>query len=229
MKENVIISLGGSTLFNNYKLNSEFLSSFSTLISKAHSTVNIGIVVGGGATAKTYVEAVKALGRGDFDADRVAIEATKLNALLLISLLHDKAYSKIPRDLDTGMQALQENLIPVCGGLLEGLTTDTVSALLAERSSALRLVNISNVDGIYDSDPRTNPQAKKYSRLTHDQLVNLCSKNDERKARTNFVFDVIASKIVQRSQIPLHFVSSSNLEQLEKAILGQDHSGTIVK
>ncbi len=229
MKQTVILSLGGSTLFDNHKLNSEFLSSFSKLISKAHTEVNIGIVVGGGATARTYVEAVKLLGRGEFDADRVAIEATKLNALLLISLLHDKAYSKIPRDLDTGMQALQENLIPVCGGLLEGLTTDTISALLAERSSALRLINISNVDGIYDSDPKTNPQAKKYSRLTHDELVELCSKNDERKARTNFVFDVIASKIVQRSKIPLHFVSSTNLDQLEKAILGQDHSGTIVK
>lgn len=228
MTETVIISLGGSTLFSNHELNAVFLKSFSDIIFRSMKKVKLGIVVGGGSTAKSYVQAVKELGGKDFDADRLGIECTKLNALLLISLLKENAYSKVPRDLDTGMQALQEGVIPVFGGLLEGLTTDTVSVLLAERTRASRVINVSNVDALYDYDPKDNTNAKKYSKLTHDELVSICSDFDERKARTNFVFDVIASKIAQRSQVAVHFVGTNNLSDLENAINGLPHTGTVV-
>ncbi|MBI4975444.1 UMP kinase, partial [Candidatus Peregrinibacteria bacterium] len=63
--------------------------------------------------------------------------------------------------------------IVVIGGTIPGITTDTDSVLLAEALKAQRLVNISNTDAIYDSNPKTNPNAKKFSSLGYEQLIDL--------------------------------------------------------
>ncbi|MBS3070278.1 hypothetical protein J4220_02105, partial [Candidatus Micrarchaeota archaeon] len=65
------------------------------------------------------------------------------------------------------------------------------------------------------------------ARLSHDALVGLAMRFDSRKARENFVFDVVACKLAARSKISLSFVSSNPVE-LEKALEGRKFSGTIV-
>ncbi len=227
----VVISLGGSMLFSQTQggLNAEYVGKFSKLIESIQGKgTPIAVVVGGGRIAGEYVRAVKELGGNDFYADKLGIDGTRLNALFLISALGKMAYPKVITDLDDSFHALEENLIPVSGGLIEGITTDSVSVLTAERVKACRVINVSNIDGVYDSDPSKNPQAKKFSKMTHEQLVELAMANDSRKARTNFVFDSIACKLASRSNIPIHFVYGNNFVELEKAILGKEHFGTVV-
>ncbi len=115
------------------------------------------------------------------------------------------------------------------GGTIPGITTDTDAALLAEALHAKKLVNMSNVDAIYDSNPKTNPNAKKYSKLFYTDLVSLAARGDSRRAGENFVFDLVASKIIARSGIEAHFVNGRNLDEVKKAIEGKTHSGTVVK
>jgi uridylate kinase len=90
-------------------------------------------------------------------------------------------------------------------------------------------VNVSNVDAIYDSDPRKNKNAKRFTKMTHDELIRLAVESDGRTAGTHFVFDILACKLIARSKIETHFVSCKNLDSIKSAIDGKTHDGTIVK
>ena len=57
----------------------------------------------------------------------------------------------------------------------------------------------------------------------------MAAEKDNRRAGENFIFDVLASKLLARSEIEGHFVSGKKLDDLEKAIMGKKHNGTVVK
>jgi len=227
----VVISLGGSMLFDSRgRLDRNYLKRVCSLFSSLKNRGRkLAVVVGGGATAREYCDAVRELTGNEFFADRVAVEGTRLNALLIILCLGNDAHPKVVVDPDQAFHALQSNLIPVGAGMLEGMTTDADAVLLAERLGASRLVNVSRVPGVYSADPLKSPRAKKFSSMTHAALTGLAIAFDQRRAKTQFVFDLIACKLAQRSNLELHFVDGKNLEEVEKAVTGEKHSGTVVR
>jgi uridylate kinase len=81
---------------------------------------------------------------------------------------------------------------------------------------------------VYDSDPRKNPGAKKFQKMTYEELIALATSSDKRMAGTNFVFDMLACKLIARSKIETHFVSNKDMNQIESAIEGRKHGGTVV-
>ena len=222
----VVISLGGSMINSTGSVDTRFLGEFREALMKEEERV--AIVTGGGKVAREYASAAMEFCGNNFVADEVAVAATRLNAGLVVSLFRDVAYPKVLRDFEAAAAALAGHRVVVMGGTVPGITTDTDSVLLAEAIGAKRLVNLSNVEGIFDSDPRTNPNAKKYDSMSHDELVALAQKYDQRAPGTNFVFDMIACKLAKRSKIELHFVNGKNLKDLDKAMKGKRHAGTIV-
>jgi len=224
-KETVVVSLGGSVLYSGEKFDSAKAKKICGVLNKAAERFNLIVVVGGGPLARKKVEFIRKKGGSEFHADTVAIQATRENAKKVEKLLKNGVFvtqfSQAPALLAKGKTV-------VSGGMIPGITTDSVSMLFAEMAGAKRLVNVSNVDGIYDSDPRKNPYAKKFARLTHEKLVRMAAEADSRKARENFVFDLVAAKLSARSKMPLFF-SSSDSRALEKALLGiKTYGGTIV-
>lgn len=207
-----------------------YIADFAELVGENHSKgLKFAILVGGGKTNSEYARAVRALADNEFLADRVGISVTRLNAQLLIAAMEGIAYPRVLTDFDNAVDALREGLTPVMGGMLEGITTDTDAVLLAERIGAKTLLNLSNVEAVFDSDPKVNPKAKKYSSMSHAQLVELASRSDDRRARTHFVFDLIACKLAARSGIAVHFIHGRKLDEVQKAIDGKGHSGTVVR
>jgi len=222
---NVVLSVGGSCINPDGTPDVKFVTDLAKLLKK--SPHNFGILTGGGKAARVYAEAARKLGASEFDADEVAILSTRQNAMLLLNAVKDIAYPVILHDFTEARKAATLSRVVIMGGTIPGITTDTDAALFAEAIGAHRLVNISNVSGIYDSDPNKNPKAKKYDRMYFDELVSLASEADKRKAGTNFVFDVLACKLVARSKIETHFISK-DMEEINKAINGRKHSGTVV-
>jgi uridylate kinase len=189
----------------------------------------IAIVTGGGKTAREYAEAARKLGAGEFDCDEIAILSTKQNAGLMLAGLRGVAFPAVLRDFREAVMHSDSWKVLVMGGTIPGITTDTDSALLAEALGAKRLVNLSNVDGIYDANPKDNPGARKFEQLGYGQLISLAANLDSRKAGENFVFDILACKIISRSNLEAHFVSGRNLDDVKKALEGKPHTGTVVK
>jgi len=229
MKKILAISLGGSLLYKNGSIDTNYVREICRLLLTESKKTAIALSVGGGAPSREYARAVRELAGNEFLADRAAIYATRANATIVLSALGEKAFPKVITDLDDAAIALEQDKIPVCGGMMEGITTDTVALLLAERVGAKKLINLSKIDAIYSSDPQTDSRAKKLSFLTHKQLVELAAKFDQRHATTNFVFDLMACKLAARSNIELHFINGRDLKQVKNALKGLKHDGTIVK
>lgn len=227
MAEWIILSLGGGIVNPDGTPDVEFVKKLAKMLKE--SKYSFGIVVGGGRAARVYAQAARALGANEFEADEIAIRSTKQNAALMGAALAGHAYPKIISKFDDARNAAVDHRIVIMGGTIPGITTDADSALLAEALHAKRLVNMSNVDAIYDSNPKTNANAKKFAKLTYNELISLATKSDSRKAGENFVFDMLACKLIARSKIEGHFVDGRNIEEVKKAIEGKTHSGTVVK
>ena len=229
-RKRIVISLGGSLLFNeDGSRNGEYIKELAEMLIRLKKGVQIAVCVGGGTLARKYAEEARKKTGSEFFADRAAIKATKENAKELIKALGKNAFPEVIEELDNAEVALKKNLIPVGAGILEGTTTDFDSMLIAERLGAEELVNMSKIEAVYSEDPRKNPNAKRYKEMTHQQLLELAIRSDMRRAGTNFVFDSVASKLAARSNITIHFVDGRNLQEVEKALAGKKHSGTVVK
>ncbi len=226
--QTVVLSIGGSSINPTGEPDVAYVKTLAKIIRE--SKCRIGIVTGGGSSARAYAKAARALGAGEFEADTIAIVSTKQNAGLIIAGLRAEGVEVHPNVLETFEMARGANeRCVVMGGTIPGITTDSDSVLLAEAIGATRLVNISNVDAIYDSDPRKNPKAKKFSKMTHKELISLAVGSDKRTAGTHFVFDMLACKLIARSKIETHFVNGAKLDDVKNAIEGKMHGGTIVK
>ena len=223
----IVLSIGGSSINPKGEPDLEFLKKIAHLIKD--SKHEFGLVSGGGSTARAYANAARTLGASEYEADNVGIVSTRQNAQLLIAALKGVQLDVCKTVLVDFDQARQvTNKVVVMGGTIPGITTDTDAVLLAEAIGAKRLVNISNVSGIYNRDPRKNKNAKKFDKMSYDQLVNLAAKNDGRTAGTHFVFDMLACKLIARSNIETHFVDGSNMHDVKNAIEGKKHNGTVV-
>jgi len=225
LMEIVVISLGGSLVNTDKGIDGQFLGKIKEILSE--NDYKFGIVTGGGTSARKYANEAREKGGNEFEADEAAIKATKENAKEVIKAMGDMAYPEVLETFDEARK-VKEKII-VMGGTIPGITTDTDSVLLAECLNSKRLVNISNVNGIYDSDPRKNKDAKKFSEMNYEQLIGLAVESDKRKAGTHFVFDLLACKLIARSKIETHFVTGKNLDDVKNAIKGKKHNGTVVK
>jgi uridylate kinase len=222
----VVISLGGSMVNGDGTPDVEFLKKLKSFLKGKEK---VGIVVGGGRVARQYAKAASIFTKNQFWLDTLAIKATRLNAELVARAFGEEACPKVFEDFENAAEASRNYRIVVMGGTIPGITTDTDSVLFAEALGASRLINLSAVDGVYDSNPKTNPKAKKFQKLTHEELLSLANKSDKRTAGTNFVFDIVACKLAARGELELHFVGGKNVGDLPNALSGKPHKGTIVK
>jgi len=222
----VVLSVGGS-LLNPGTPDTAYARRLAATLTAARA--KLAVLTGGGKSARTYADAIRAAGGSEFAADEAAILATRQNALLLVSALGAAAHPCFSLTFDAAARAALSGRIVVMGGTIPGITTDADAALLAEKLGAVRLVNLSNIAGIYDADPRTNPKAKRYSTLSYARLIELATEADKRRAGENFVFDLLACKIIARSRIEAHFIDGRDFASVTAAIAGKPHAGTVVR
>ncbi len=226
MQPIVVLSLGGS-LVNPGTPDSQYVSSLARMLRS--TKYRFGIVVGGGRLARRWADSARKKGASEFEADEAAIDATKKNAQFVIDILRKDVNRVVCNTFEQAREHSKKHRFVVMGGTIPGITTDSDAALLAECLGATRLLNLSNIDGIYSANPVRNPDAKKFHSMHYPQLIDLAGKNDLRKAGTHFVFDFLACKLIARSKIEAHFVHGRNLLDVRKAIEGKPHGGTVVK
>ncbi len=224
--DTVVLSLGGS-LVNPGTPDAQYVASLVRLL--RGMKYKFGIVVGGGRLARQWAEAARKKGGNEFEADEAAIKATKKNAQFVIDIIKKNVNAKVCNTFDEARKQAARHKFVVMGGTIPGITTDSDAVLLAECLGAKRVLNLSNIDGIYNDNPVRNHNAKKFRRMKYEQLIELAGKNDMRKAGTHFVFDFIACKLIARSGIETHFVHGKNLLDVRKAAEGHQHGGTVVK
>jgi uridylate kinase len=223
--KSLVISLGGSVLVPN--LSDHRIKEYAAALKQVSEKHRVFVVVGGGGEASRYIDAVRTLGVDEGTCDEIGIMVTRLNASLLIAALGDSAYPCVALNQDTALEYAVSGRIVVMGGVTPAQTTDAVAAVLAERTRAEVLINLTSVDGIYSADPKTDTTATRYTHLTPDRLAEIVV-GTRLNAGSNTVMDIIAVKIIQRSGIPLVVLDGRNPENLPDAIISGRLNGTIV-
>jgi uridylate kinase len=177
------------------------------MLSKINGKVQPVVVAGGGKFARHYISTARSFGSDEASLDIIGIEVSRLNARLLILALGDQAYPTVPEDLEQVSKAVTTNRIVVTGGLHPGQSTNATAALIAEKIKASKLLNATDVDGIYDSDPNKNKDAKLFNEITVKKCIDLLGSEDS-AAGAYDLMDIVALKVIQRSKIPTIVVKS---------------------
>lgn len=219
----VVVSIGGSVLAPT--VGSDRVGTYANLLEGvADAGHALGVVVGGGPTARKYIDAGRKLGANEIELDELGIAVTRLNARLLISAFDDRAAPSPPVDHGTAREAMRHGDVPIMGGTVAGHTTDAVATGLAEYVDADLLVYATSVPGVFDADPDQTDTATKFSTMTPGELVDVVS-DIHLDAGSNSPVDVLATKLLQRSEIRAVVVDGSDPANVRAAIDG-DHDGT---
>ncbi len=223
----IVISIGGSILVPE-SIDKEFIQKFSDFVKELSKNYEIAIVTGGGKTARRYIEVARNFGVGEIFCDLIGIEATRLNARLLSAAIGEKASLEPPRDFIGAIKAINFGKIVVMGGTHPGHSTDAVAALLSEYINADLFINATDVDGIYDKNPKNHGDAKMYDKLSIEELVDMV-KSQSLGAGKYELMDILAAKVIQRSKIRTIFLNGRDLENMRRAIEGEEFIGTVIE
>lgn len=224
--DRVVISIGGSVLVPGNG-DDAYIAKLARLLTELSRDIKLFAVTGGGRIARFYIEAGRRLGAKERRLDDLGIEVTRMNARLLGIALRGKSNPEPARSYSEAVRLARRYDIVLMAGTAPGWTTDRVAASLARTLGAARLVNATSVDGVYSADPRSDPTARRFDRMTYNALVDMMG-TGHAKAGPTIVFDPVAARVAARAKIPLLVVDGRDLTALRAAIAGEPFHGTTV-
>ncbi len=221
-KPRIVIKLSGSIF--NFETDFNLLNDYINVIKKINEIYQPLIITGGGKIARFYINLSRSLGFDESGLDLIGIQVSHLNAKLLISGLGDLCFPLTPQNLDEISTAVLTNKIVITGGLYPGQSTNATSALISEKINAIKFFNATDVDGIFNFDPRTHPGATMYESIGVKDCIRIL-KVENSMAGTYDLMDLISLKVIERSGLPT-VVFKSSVDNLKKIILDNAKIGT---
>lgn len=228
----VLLKLSGESLMGEqqYGISPEMLAQYAADIKQVtQKGCQVAIVIGGGNIFRGLQGAAKGMDR--VQGDYMGMLATMINSMALQGELVKQG---VPTELLSGL-AVQPISKPMCRAeaikLLEAgnvvmiaggtgnpfFTTDTASALRAVEIKADVMLKGTRVDGVYDSDPEKNPEAKKFNKISFDEAY-------EKDLR---VMDLTSFTLCKENNLPIYVFDMNIPGNLAKVVTGE-HIGTIV-
>jgi uridylate kinase len=220
--------MGGSVLLTG-KGDVEYLTALADLLRMEGRERPLAVTVGGGRTARDYIRLGRSLGLTEVELDEVGIEVTRLHARLLAGRLGPPTPAQPPTTVRDAVAQLATGSPVVLGGTEPGHTTDGVASLLAVRLRAGRVVNATDVDGVYDRDPRAGPGARRIDRLSWTEFRGMVHRASSGEAGQHLPFDRLGADLLDRAHIPLAVVDGRSLPDVRAAVRGEAFRGTSVE
>ncbi len=226
MQDTIIISLGGSLIVPD-AIDEGFLREFRDLIlAQTKLGKKFVITTGGGKVCRRYQEAAAEIsGASDVDKDWIGIASLKLNAELVRVVFGEHAYENVVFNLSEKPET--EKPIIIGAAYEPGHSTDWDMVLAAKTFGAKKAVNLSNVDYVYDSDPRNNPDAKKFESISWSEYRKLIPEDWNPGLSTPF--DPIAAKEAESSGIEVSIMNGKPLDNFAEYLRGGKFKGTVIK
>ena len=233
-RRRVILKLSGEALRESGSrdnISPEIVDRIANEVKAAVATgqVELGVVVGGGNFWRGASASARGMDRAT--ADYVGMLATVMNALALQGALEHKGVPCVVQSA-IEMQNVAETFIrrKAARHLSEGrvvvfaagtgspfFSTDTTAALRASEMGADQVLKATMVDGVYDSDPKKNPDAKRFERVSFQECI---SKRFQ-------VMDSTAFSLCMDNHIPIVIFDLTKPGNVTSALLGEP-IGTVV-
>lgn len=216
MKDMWVISLGGSRIVPD-DVDSAFLREFKELID-SHKDKRFVVVCGGGSSARRYIKALRKLGKSTKEQSMEGIAITRLHAGFMARIFGREANEEIPMNMKRVRNMLNKNRVVFCGALRwrANNTSDGTAAKLAGFLGC-RFVNLTNVRGLYDKDPKLKG-AKFISSISWKDFWGIV-KRIKYSAGQHFVLDRVAAREIMEKRIETFIVGS--LRALDGVLKGK--------
>jgi uridylate kinase len=225
MKDAIVLSLGGSLIYPK-EIDVSYLKKIRTLILKfVDEGKRFGIVTGGGSICRYYIKkANEVLALDTAQNDRIGIALTQTNGQLVRELFGDKAHDTVVCDYSKKIKT--DKPIVVGAGWKPGSSSDKDAVLLGIDFGAKTVINLTNVDYVYDKDPRKFKDAKPIQKATWAEFKAIVG--DKWEAGMNLPFDPLAAALAEKEGIQVVILNGNDLANLEKYLAGEDFVGTVL-
>lgn len=228
-KKRFLISVGGSLLVPG-SIDVDFVKRFyECIVNRIRDGYSFVFIVGGGKTARNYIAAASEIHMiEDDDKDWLGIHATRMNAHFLRTVFREWAHPKIntnPHDLEDFYQIREP--IMVAGGWRPGFSTDYIATVLADYLDFTSIINLSDVDGVYDADPRKNPDAIRFETISWREFRVLVG--TEWCPGMSAPFDPIASKLAEEKGLSVTVLNGEDIKNLDNFFSHQKFVGTTIQ
>ena len=191
--------------------------------------VDVALVIGGGNIFRGVSGATKGIDR--VTGDHMGMLATMINALALQDALEKKGVQtrvmsgiEMPKVAESyvrrrAMRHLEKGRVVIFGAGTGNpyFSTDTAAALRASEICAQVVMKATNVDGVYTADPKKDPTATKYERITFQEVLEKNLK----------VMDAAAIALCRENKLPILVFNMMKPGGLVAAVNGE-HAGTLV-
>ncbi len=219
--ETFIISLGGS-LIAPEGIDIDFLKRFKELILRNAKNKKFILMVGGGKTARNYQAAAKEFSVSNWDSDIIGIIATRLNAELVRAIFGAASHKKVIYN-PTEKIKFSEKIL-VAAGWEPGCSTDYDAVLIAKNFSAKTVINLSNIDYVYNKNPKEFSDARPIEKISWKEYRKMfCG---PWTPGFNSPFDPVAAKQAEKLKMKVIIANGKNLENLERVLKGEKFVGT---
>ena len=228
----ILLKLSGEALMGDdaYGINRDTLQRIVAEIkSIAALGVEIGVVIGGGNIFRGMAGASTGMDRAT--ADYMGMLATVMNAMALADAMRQvdlpaRVQSALnieqvvePYIRGKAIRYLEEGKVVVFGGGTGNpfFTTDTAAALRGSEIGADMVLKATKVDGIYTADPKKDPGATRFARISFDEAIG----------RNLAVMDATAFALCRDQKLPINVFSIFKAGALKRVVMGEDE-GTLV-
>ncbi len=228
-----VVALGGSLLRpEEAEKRRQWLGQLRQLIVHVEGNGGkLGIVVGGGLPAREGIELAKNIISDSNKLDEVGIAATRLNATILQQIFLDigcNVSPSIPITTAEASNLMDDYSIVVMGGTTPGHTTDAVAIALARDCGAKNCIIATNVDYVYNKDPREHDDAKPMFDISIDELAEITGTEPLSPGQSAIV-DPVAVGWAKAASIDIAVLDGRDISLLDSALDGKEFSGTLIR
>jgi len=220
------ISAGGSLFFDK---NKEISSSFITKISDFFKNFSdrgyrFHIICGGGPLARLYIDGARQAGVTDTQMlDLLGISMTHINARLLYTALRARD-QKVTYNHNPYLE--EDSIISISGGFGVGHTTDYVAVKIAIMFGLDKIINLTNVEGIYPQIEGNLDKSRIISEMAWSNFISM--KQETHTPGINTPFDPEAAQLAQENNITAIILNGHNLLNFSNYLIGNKFIGTII-
>lgn len=196
----------------------------------------IGINIGGGFITRKYQNLVRIHGENDqIDLHKLGITTTNVNAQIFHGLFGKNIYPEVIKykEYDEFMEGklnldLQKYKFLLVTASKPGISNDWNATQLGLRLGTKSIIDIKNIDGVYTSDPKKDPNAKKIDKLSWDEYFKVIGNPKEFEPGGNYPVDIETARLAKMQGVKFLIVGGDDLENVRNAMLGKEFKGTVI-
>ena len=228
----ILLKLSGEALMGDdaYGINREVVAGIVTdVVDVTRLGVEVGVVIGGGNIFRGMAGAASGMDRAT--ADYMGMLATVMNAMALADAfraagVNARVQSALridqvvePYIRGKAIRYLEEGRVVIFGAGTGNpfFTTDTAAALRGSEIGADIVLKATKVDGIYTADPKKEPSATRFHKISFDEAIS----------RNLAVMDATAFALCRDQRLPINVFSLFKSGALKRVVMGEDE-GTLV-